>query len=946
MRIVHRWGIAMWAVLAITAPLHAQSALGTVHGTVTNTASGAPVASAQVYLASSRQGGQTRADGGYTILNVSPGRQIVRVRALGFAPIEKIVDIAAGQSVAVDFGVTPAALTLNEVVVTGTAGAARIREVGNSISSLKAADAPEVPSTVSELLTGRMAGVNVQASAGNSGAGSSIRLRGTTSVALTNQPLIYIDGVRMRSDEYPKNVPPSGSNLRSSNVNASPLNDINPDDIERVEIVKGAAASTLYGTDAAAGVIQVFTKRGATGAAQWNAQYTTGFSKLRPFGTAGADYLFMDPYLRSGVRQGTAVSVSGGTPQGLKYFTSFNYDNNNGVLPNDNETKYGVRGNFGFAPRSDLTVEWTSGYTNDDLRQTPAGNNAHGLTLNAFRRDRNYFASANPDTIRQVLAYDLRSKIDHLTLGGTATYTPLPWYSSKFTIGLDRAAVENRQVRPYGFLGTTGTISDQRWVNKTLSADWLNRVEHSLTSDLHGTVSLGTQYTSSDVSDASAYGEGLPVTPAPTVSSAAARLGFETSQRVVTAGVFGQGMLGYKDRYFLTVGMRVDGNSAFGQDFGLQEYPKVSVSWVVSDESFWRQTLGTLKLRAAYGEAGRAPGAFDAVTTYDAIGWGGQPAFRTLNVGNPVLGPERTKELELGFDATALDGRVSLDFTAFNAHTVDALLPVRLIPSQGFLGSQLRNVGKLSKHGIEAGLNATIIDQPTFGLTGGLTYSTLFSNVESLGGAPAFELNRYGWVYEGQPVGALRARKINNPDDIMGPGVIVDTVSNAFFGPSQPTRIISGNLSVRTWRGITISGRGEYQGGFYINEDASFQALSRSVLWPTCFDAYDKMAAGQPITVRETLTCIQKNVKSDMFIFPADFFKIRDVTLAIPLGQAIPRTRNAIVSFTATNFYRWQKMPLFDPEMSGNDGFNAPVKYISEHIPSPATFTMSLKLGL
>src|SRR4051812_44214662 len=227
MRILHRWGIAMWAVLATatTAPLHAQSALGTIHGTVTNAASGAPVVSAQVYLASSRQGGQTRADGGYSISNVAPGRQIVRVRALGFAPIEKIVDITAGQSVAVDFGVTPAALTLNEVVVTGTAGAARIREVGNSISSLKAAEAPEVPSTVSELLTGRMAGVNVQASAGNSGAGSSIRLRGTTSVALTNQPLIYIDGVRMRSDEYPKNLPPSGSNLRSSNVNASPLND-------------------------------------------------------------------------------------------------------------------------------------------------------------------------------------------------------------------------------------------------------------------------------------------------------------------------------------------------------------------------------------------------------------------------------------------------------------------------------------------------------------------------------------------------------------------------------------------------------------------------------------------------------------------------------------------------------------------------------------------------
>ena len=119
-------------------------------------------------------------------------------------------------------------------------------------------------------------------SAGVIGAGSSIRLRGNTSVALSNQPLVYVDGVRVRSDEYPKNVPAAGGqNLRSSHVNASPIDDINPDDIERVEVLKGAAASTLYGTEAAAGVIQIFTKRGAAGNAQWTAQVNQGVAKER-----------------------------------------------------------------------------------------------------------------------------------------------------------------------------------------------------------------------------------------------------------------------------------------------------------------------------------------------------------------------------------------------------------------------------------------------------------------------------------------------------------------------------------------------------------------------------------------------------------------------------------------------------------------------------------------
>ena len=123
-------------------------------------------------------------------------------------------------------------------------------------------------------------------------------------------------------------------------------------------------------------------------------------------------------------------------------------------------------------------------------------------------------------------------------------------------------------------------------------------------------------------------------------------------------------------------------------------------------------------------------------------------------------------------------------------------------------------------------------------------------------------------------------------------------------------------------------------------------ALSRSVLWPTCFDAYNKQAANQPLTVAENLRCVPANVRSDMFIFPADFFKLRDLTIEVPLGRLIPRTSSSSFLFSAKNFYRRNYgMPMFDPEMSGNDGFNATVRYISEHIPAPATFTTSLRIS-
>src|SRR5690606_31361947 len=163
------------------------------------------------------------------------------------------------------------------------------------------------------------------------------------------------------------------------------------------------------------------------------------------------------------------------------------------------------------------------------------------------------------------------------------------------------------------------------------------------------------------------------------------RLGFEERERVTNAGFFGQAVFDLHNRYFLTVGARVDGNSAFGEDFGLQTYPKVSASYIISDEAFWPASLGSTKLRAAWGQSGRAPGAFDAVRTYDPVGWGTDPAFVPLNVGNANIGPERTSELELGFETAQFNDRLTADFTWYRRKTTDALFEVRQIPSLGFL---------------------------------------------------------------------------------------------------------------------------------------------------------------------------------------------------------------------------------------------------------------------
>ena len=979
MRVLRIAAAMVLALLAVVpARASAQGGTGSIRGIVRHAGTQGPVNGAQVTIAGTRVGSVTRDDGSYTITGAPVGALRVRVRMIGFAPIEQAVTVTDGGTATADFSITPSAVTLEEVVVTGTAGQARRREVGNSVSQVKAADAPEVQTNVSNMLQGRIAGASVELSTGSTGAGSSIRLRGNTSVALSNQPLIYIDGVRTRSDEYPKNVPPAGSNLRSTNYYASPLNDINPDDIERIEVLKGAAATTLYGTEAAAGVIQIFTKRGQTGAPSWSFETSQGFNRLRPFGidaddpgtpsiderncsktAACAKYLFINPWLRDGQRQNYSMSVNGGSTGGTRYFVSGAYNDEKGVLPLDQSRKYVVRANFAFAPTSKLNIDWTSSFTNDHITNTPAGNNAAGLTLNAFRRDRNYYGSADIATISQVLQYQLNTWINRVLLGTTLTYAPIDRLSNKFTIGLDRSNVENRNLRPFGFPEfPTGAMSDQQWANQTVTADYVGTWEQDLLG-LRSTFAWGAQAAMNDKRDVQAYATGFPGPGLPTVSSGSQWVGSETRERINTGGLFFQEMVGWRDRLFLTGGIRLDRYSAFGANRGVEPYPKISASYVISDEAFWqnsfaRHLANTLKLRAAYGQAGRAPGAFDALPTHDAVGWGGQPAYRTRNIGNPDLGPERSAETELGFESSSLNGRVGLDLTWYTTKTTDALLYVSLPPSNGYFNSKLTNIGKLQKRGLELAVNTIPVQLEKLTWTVGGTVALNKSKVLSLGGAPPFNVgaaistnsNAFGWAIEGQPLAVFRGRYITNKDDIADP--IIE--QNHIFGPSQPTKIISLNTSLRVPFGIELFARGEYQGGHFINEDASFQALSRAVRWPTCFAAYGKQSTPtdqSQWTAWERATCNSSQARQDMFIFPADFFKLRDVTMRVAVPSRLLRgVRSANVSVSVLNWFssKRDEFRVFDPEMAGNDGFNAAVRYISEQIPAPATVLARLQV--
>ncbi len=1014
-----RWGglgALTIAFLGLTAGSTAAQDTGQISGTVTD-AAGQPLTGVQVYIPGLQLGGLTRANGRFLILNVPAGTQTVRAERIGLSAGEQEIDVTAGGTAVANFVLESQALGLDEIVVTGTAGAARRREIGNSITQINVEDVPDRPVAVSDMLQGAAPGVELTGGGGQLGQGRQIRLRGNSSVSMTNQPIVFIDGVRMMDGAFPRvrsaAISPQG---RGAQITASPLDNINPNDIERIEIIKGSAATTLYGTEASAGVIQVFTKRGSRGAPVWTVETQQGTGWAKRYGANGVNYMNMEHFLRGGwfsggydggefgracVTDGQAdnpsspafdettqnsrwqgvnssadgncrypgaqwyqnynVSVRGGS-QGLQYFLSGAYQDDTGMLPLDEQQKYNLQANFTMSPIDDLQIQWTTALNSQNIVSTPSGNNLSGLELQVMRQERNYFSGdGDPREIAQALDYDFNLAIEGVTTGMTLNYSPISALTNRLTVGYDYRQQEARNLMPIGFWEfPDGSLTTDVFQKRLLTFDYVGTYQFDVSDGLRSSFSWGGQAIGNDLRQVTAGGNNFPGAVEPTVSSAAIRVSEETRQKVWNAGFFVQNVLDISDKYFLTTGVRVDGNSAFGSGFGLQVYPKVSGVWIVSDESFWPESFGSVKLRSAFGTSGRAPGTFDAVRTWNPVGFIGNPAFLPQNRGNSDLGPEVTQELEVGFDATWFNDRLSANFTYFRQKTTDALMNVSAIPSLGFSASQQENVGELANNGLELQLDAAVIQGAEWGLDLGFGISTTHTEVLDLGGTQPFNALS-GRIAEGYPVpAAWDNRRVANPNEIGDFEYIDEFDANGepgadgvpdeqFIGPKFPTHFLTPSLALRVPGNITFNARGEYRGGHFVEVNPI--PIGRSVRSPLCFPYYVDPA--NSIELRDGIPAIWQERctpgNADDYWFDGDYFKLRSVSATVPVDFAFPeRISNATLTMTLLNSYEWfREIPWYDVEISPDTGSGPAGEGFanaSERTPAPATFRIALRV--
>ena len=935
--------------IAATTPLAAQ-ATGTIVGRVIDGDNGQPVAAAQVTIAGTQFGRSTGDDGRFTLANVRSGALTITVRRIGYQLQSRPITLAGSATVTVDFTLVKSSVSLVGVVVTAT-GEERKKEVGNAVTTVSSTDFERgAVANTQQILQGRSTGVTIQANGGGPGAGGNIRLRGVNSITQGNRPLIYIDGIRMFNGNSPSGV--------SSRQSVSPLNDIAASDIDRIEVVKGPAATTLYGTEASGGVIQIFTKRGREGPAVWTLEASAGVNSMGNFGPRsdptrmfvrecrGPNVVdangvaFEDAtcpasgsWLQNGFLGRYSLGVRG-SGSGINYAISGNLDNEFGVLRVGHNKTGGLRANFGFAPSKTVTLAFNTSWQRRNTAMISDGNSADGFLLNVSRGPGSNFkgTGCSTTTIVCVVNDTLFSKSntiggDHFITGGTATWNPTASITNRLSIGIDYNNNDIRTINPFGFPRTpTGQYFQTLWNRQLMTVDLASTWKQTYSKNFAGTSSIGGQLFDSRLNSTDLQGDNFAGPGLPTLISASLRQITDVNQqRVINAGVFAQQMIGWRDRLFVTAGARIDGNSAFGTGFGLQTYPKLSMSYVLSDESFWPSNLvETFKFRAAVGEAGKAPGAFDATRTWNPIAAeGGLSGFTPGQLGNPNLGPERTRESEVGFDAGFWGGRIGAVFTYFSARTNDAIINVAYPPSQGFATNQPENVGTIKNNGFEAQLTASFDPTSWSRLETRLQYTKVKGEAVDLGGRVlTIDALSRSYVKEGLPLPSYVGLKVRNPNELGA--AVVDT--NQLLGATFPTQIINPSVTLTLFKNLSIEAIGEFQRGGHLLNAIGFQNSGLGI-WQPCFAAQKALraaAAGDASTLanvnaKDRMRCSIVAAQRDYsyWVESADFFKLRSLSASYDVPKRFtPGARNLTVSVAGRNLFVNTKYTGSDPEVA------------------------------
>ncbi len=882
----------------------------TISGNVTDQ-SGLPLPGVAVIEVGTTNGTQTDFDGDYSI-NTNEG-QILRFSYLG----QKAVDRTVGTSEIIDVQMQEDAEALEEVIVTGQGSGIAKRKLSTTVDVLTEDEIDRLPANqIDQLLQATAPSAQIRLSSGQPGTASIIRTRGPISAASSSTPVIIVDGVRV--DNLNSNAQ---LGIGTGGASVSALADIPVESIERIEYIKGGAATTLYGADAANGVIQIITKKGKAG--KGTAFFESRLGVLK----ATDDFL---KYKRSGeavfqpgLSQEYRIGFNGGSDKFTYNFGGSLYkddgfnDLNEQVRRtftlgfNANVTdKFKYQGSFSYVS-FDSNLDYNANTSFSRFSRFEGG--AGGVNLDEITEEEWIPLRDNARAIGKLV--DITSRTSRFTASNKFIYDITSNFQANATVGIDHRTTVQEELVSNALQIELGDVNpgttDQATLTRALRSNFvvtgdLNFTHKANTENFSFVTILGGQFFRTTDRQNRLDGSGgvdgtRKIDFFPTLTAV------DFVLENANYGLYFLENIGIYDVAFLEFGGRLDRNTTSGSNTKPLLLPKIGLTYNFSDHDFYRDAgfsdyLTTIKLRANYGEATNFAQPFDQDQTFELSSFFGAPAFSFANPGNSDLISETVQTTEFGLELGFFKNRLNFSGTRYVANTVDALFTPVAPPSEGSQ-NQIQNIGKVENKGWEFEMRAAILQSEKHSMNFSASYNTNENIVVDTGGGAPFVVGGFNVlgsvVAEGESLGFLRGTAAVLQDD-----GTYDFETNASLGQTFAPKFGSVSLDYSWNDKISMFITGDYQFGGQIT-DLNFLLRHLRGIDDTGIPEELIGATSSPFNY------------TNFFIFDSDYFKIRNIGLSYDFGDALKPFSNVKFGLTVTNPFNWTA-GNFDPETTGS----------------------------
>ena len=988
-----------------------------ISGKVTGTdGKGLPYISVQVK--GTGHGSSTDLDGTYSFFaDLKPGPYTLEFTGIGLQTKEQAITVGSASSYTADISLAQDALNLDEVVVIGSSLRQSRKQLGNTVNSVNAKQLTNTGSgNLAASLQGKVPGAQITQTSGDPSGGISIRMRGTSTIKGSSEPLYVIDGVIV------SNTTTNVTNLNvaagaSAELGTNRLADINPNDIEKIDIIPGASAAAIYGSRASNGVVLITTKSGKTGKLRIDfstsiisnslrkkvyistygkqfgsaalrlgnisdgpgnvVTYTRSDGQTRKLSTDLVDvtrYDYQDQIFQKGLGTDNYISLSGGS-ENTKYYFSGGFYKNEGIIKNTDFRRFNFKARIEQIINEYITVIGGIAYTNSFSNEKPNGNvfwspiNSVNITNNLYNIEERD-ASGNLKGVEPTRVNPL-SVIEDMSLTQAVSRTisdlqikikPTRGLSIDYVLGIDNISQEGRNlIERYPYISAQEGLGyvGHAFANTFLINNDVNVSYQARLKDFSSLTVAGFNHQYQKITGLFNEGRDL-LNGITTINGAAVKLDPRyTSDLRQIFGAFIQQTFGYKNIFFLTGAVRVDGSTSFPEETREYLYPKLSGTWSISDMDFWKgmksSWFSSARLRASWGLAGNISGigSYDRFSTYLASNINGVATYNiNTALGNAFIEPERSSEFEVGTDLSFLNNKLGVVFTYYTKKIVDNTLLVDriLAPSSGG-STRVENVGNVTNEGWELGVKATPVSGKNliWNIFASVNHNknlvTASSQVTPIflanaGGSPSAILAGYpigvfyGNYFErdksgnltldasGRPIAA-----VNNPVD--------KVLLRQALGDPNPDWIVSFSNSL------------DYK-------KLSFSFLFDGALGQEVFNADRRTRQGVGIgdySEKEIKGILPRGYIFSIYnteewrVEDGSYIKLREVALSYQLPSFVKFIKSSSISLVGRNLVSFDNYDGYDPETNAG-GNSAVLRGIDfGNVPIPRTYQLTFRAG-